>query len=280
MASQEHLPACVRIRKRLGRKIHDPYSSSRAIPIGFGKIIKLRCNPAEVESIEYIRQHTSIPVPKIFRVYKYKLKGMGDCEDVIMQYVDGETLAAAWDKMTKASKEAVCKELAGYVEQMRKLKPPKEGFVGSVCLGTACDYRFGQDRFGPFESIKDFHAYNLRYDPLHAWEAEKEVVQVHSKSKSYTSKFTHGDLMPRNIMFKNGRITAIIDWENAGWFPEYWEYTKLHWQWRPYLVEYYKEMDSVMVTYPLELAAEEAIWKRYDWYAYEVPFAARCQQTE
>lgn len=26
-----------------------------------------------------------------------------------------------------------------------------------------------------------------------------------------------------------------------------------------------------MTTYPVELAAEQAIWKRYDWYAYELP---------
>lgn len=27
-------------------------------------------------------------------------------------------------------------------------------------------------------------------------------------------------------MIKNGRVAAIIDWEMAGWYPEYWEYAK------------------------------------------------------
>ena len=49
--------------------------------------------------------------------------------------------------------------------------------------------------------------------------------------------FTHGDLNMRSILMKNGRISGIVDWENAGWFPGYWEYTKSHftvkrhWRW-------------------------------------------------
>lgn len=25
---------------------------------------------------------------------------------------------------------------------------------------------------------------------------------------------------------EEGRITGIVDWEEAGWYPEYWEYVK------------------------------------------------------
>ena len=35
---------------------------------------------------------------------------------------------------------------------------------------------------------------------------------------------THGDLSPRNIMLQDNKITGLLDWEVAGWFPEYWEY--------------------------------------------------------
>ena len=34
----------------------------------------------------------------------------------------------------------------------------------------------------------------------------------------------HGDLTPRNIIVKDGRITGIVDWERSGFFPEYAEY--------------------------------------------------------
>lgn len=54
--------------------------------------------------------------------------------------------------------------------------------------------------------------------------------------------FTHGDLTLGNIIVSNEsgsyRIAGIIDWEQAGWYPEYWEYCKMlygvanHHEWR------------------------------------------------
>ena len=44
--------------------------------------------------------------------------------------------------------------------------------------------------------------------------------------------FTHRDINPRNILAENGKITGILDWENAGFFPEYREYTKMHYTFR------------------------------------------------
>lgn len=30
----------------------------------------------------------------------------------------------------------------------------------------------------------------------------------------------------RNILVRDGKLSGIVDWENSGWYPEYWEYTK------------------------------------------------------
>lgn len=41
--------------------------------------------------------------------------------------------------------------------------------------------------------------------------------------------FTHGDLHKSNIMVSEDgpiKIRAIVDWEQAGWYPSYWEYCK------------------------------------------------------
>lgn len=36
--------------------------------------------------------------------------------------------------------------------------------------------------------------------------------------------FNHGDIAPRNIMVdQKNRITGMLDWENSGWYPNYWE---------------------------------------------------------
>ena len=41
--------------------------------------------------------------------------------------------------------------------------------------------------------------------------------------------FTHGDLDPRNILVEEGHVTGIVDWEQSGWYPGYWEYVKAMW---------------------------------------------------
>lgn len=47
--------------------------------------------------------------------------------------------------------------------------------------------------------------------------------------------FTHADLNPRNIIVdellqqdgaRGWSVTGIVDWETAGYYQEYWEYTK------------------------------------------------------
>ena len=46
--------------------------------------------------------------------------------------------------------------------------------------------------------------------------------------RSNRSVFTHGDIAPRNIMVDDeNKITGILDWEYAGWYPDYWEYAQI-----------------------------------------------------
>jgi hypothetical protein len=40
--------------------------------------------------------------------------------------------------------------------------------------------------------------------------------------------FAHADMSPEHILLdqKTGNVTGIIDWEMAGFWPEWWEYRK------------------------------------------------------
>lgn len=38
--------------------------------------------------------------------------------------------------------------------------------------------------------------------------------------------FAHGDLRPHNTIVKDSRVTAIMGWEMAGWYPDYWKFAK------------------------------------------------------
>lgn len=44
--------------------------------------------------------------------------------------------------------------------------------------------------------------------------------------------FTHGDLHPSNIIITSTHhICGIIDWEQSGWLPAYWEARKAQYGW-------------------------------------------------
>ncbi|KAK4243074.1 hypothetical protein C7999DRAFT_36600 [Corynascus novoguineensis] len=47
-------------------------------------------------------------------------------------------------------------------------------------------------------------------------------------SRSDMSVLTHGNIARRNILVdKDSRLPVLLHWENAGWYPDYWEYANL-----------------------------------------------------
>ncbi|KAF8868882.1 hypothetical protein CPB85DRAFT_1242272, partial [Mucidula mucida] len=42
--------------------------------------------------------------------------------------------------------------------------------------------------------------------------------------KRHKLVFMHEDLAPHNILVQDGRITVLLDWGSARWYPEHMEY--------------------------------------------------------
>jgi Phosphotransferase enzyme family len=125
--------------------------------------------------------------------------------------------------------------------------------------------RVGLETFGPFQSHDDFNQFLRRGGagiPMEVFENMRgieKVVDLHHQH--YATKFTHGDFAPRNIMVKrDGTITAIIDWDSTGWFPEYCEYTKV--MFTPYAPDDWVEGIGEMTgRYDEQLAGERQLYK-------------------
>ncbi|KAK3305121.1 uncharacterized protein B0T15DRAFT_484840 [Chaetomium strumarium] len=77
----------------------------------------------------------------------------------------------------------------------------------------------------------------------------------------HTIVFSHGDFYMHKILVHEGHVSGLIDWETAGWYPEYWEFTTpLRWasllhEWRGMLLRLGGDK------YARELEAEQAIGK-------------------
>ncbi|KAM5447308.1 hypothetical protein MaudCBS49596_006072 [Microsporum audouinii] len=202
--------------------------------------------------MQFVQKYTTIPVPRVTKVYM-----CGKKQHLVMDAVDGQTLDSAWPDLTEEQRLNIVQEFTAFIQQLRGLVPPKEGTIGSTSLGPGYDHRLGDRHFGPFNNIADFHLYVRRGVSLEFW--DEPVKQVHDPSRSYAIKYSHADICPNNVLVKNGKIVAIIDWEFAGWYPEYWEYTKIHYGWRPYRKEFYDALGQTMTTLHTQRSSEQSL---------------------
>jgi thiamine kinase-like enzyme len=116
---------------------------------------------------------------------------------------------------------------------------------GSITRGPLLDRVF--DRFprtGPFNTLNKFYD-ELERLPQQHLKPHQRYKDPYLQSLPHDSSitFTHADVHPSNIMVSSSRsgpprVLALIDWGQAGWYPDYWEYCKMcyttHWEdeWR------------------------------------------------
>ncbi|RDB22097.1 hypothetical protein Hypma_010979 [Hypsizygus marmoreus] len=146
-------------------------------------------------------------------------------------------------------------QLKGYIDQLRSLEPPEPGKVQAVDGGTCIESRLAAKPWGPFNSIADFqrfYGYHYVYKNCPQYRADFEKVA----GRVYRTVFTHGDLGPHNILRKDGRIVGVIDWETAGWLPEYWEYVMCYFGPGSDIPTWWEMFDRIMDSYPDELIVE------------------------
>lgn len=142
-----------------------------------------------------------------------------------MQFVKGVHLDRVWKSMSLQQRKDVLVQLKGYMEQLRALVPPHPGVIESVDGTIVEDPWLGW--MGPFENVAAFEvnlgltyvrANRLPEDAYAEYEEAIEACSTRTLKGEYTTKFTHSDLAPRNILVdpKTCRIVSIIDWESGG----------------------------------------------------------------
>ncbi|KAK2611740.1 hypothetical protein N8I77_005064 [Diaporthe amygdali] len=250
------------------------HGPGNVVVLPFNKIAKLNVSVTEIAAMNFVRANTSIPVPEILEVhYDAKFEGFAN---IVMTKLAGDDLADVIQDMSDTEIKYVVKELSGYMKQLRRFdkdiggNAPAIGGLGGI---PGYDSRIASIPFGPFATMADFHTYLRLREPIEDWILEPNVMAVHGKPEgTYKMKLTHGDIAPRNIRVKRGKITGLIDWEFAGWYPEYWEYTRMFFPGeRPYLKNWYNaiEEEDGIGKYKTERKAEEAIWSRLGPFGFE-----------
>jgi aminoglycoside phosphotransferase (APT) family kinase protein len=124
---------------------------------------------------------------------------------------------------------------------------------------SCCDVnRVDELAFGPFSDLTDFHEYLFtRIPPQKASKIREEALLVHAKSHHVF--FAHGDLNLRNILVEKGKITGIVDWTCAGWYPGYWELGKATYVHRRFQ-KWLDMWSRILPGYEAELDVEMKMW--------------------
>ncbi|CRK13894.1 hypothetical protein BN1723_010163 [Verticillium longisporum] len=113
---------------------------------------------------------------------------------------------------------------------------------------------------GPFDSVKALHDWfantsKMGFEAIWPGRTLEEIPDGFRHLFPDDSKvvFTHGDLHPTNIMVNPvspEQIVAIIDWEQSGWWPDYWEFCKAECtvgyksEWRAHLLRRFEEPEA------------------------------------
>ncbi|EFR01046.1 serine/threonine protein kinase [Nannizzia gypsea CBS 118893] len=206
------------------------------IPISRHMIVKTGpwVHLTEAATMQFIAENTSIPVPKVYCAFVHKNRAY-----IVMERVQGTSLASVIGKCSEESSENIFTQLKDMFEELRALEPPPGTGVHSFAGGSLYDSRIArcQPRLGPFKTIQNFHLWlrdglepsedqpkNLESDE---WEDIKEMVKMQDGPWP-EPVFTHGDMNPSNIIVQGDKVVGIIDWEFAGWYPSYWEYTSAY----------------------------------------------------
>jgi len=190
---------------------------------------------SEVNSLRFIKENTTLPVPIIYH-YDSSKEEIG-FEYLIMEKMPGRLMYHEWDNFSLEEKEELVKDIARYVIELRSIRFDKIGGFdeepGRVGKGV-------EENSGPFNSEADFIKFTLakkintienndKYVPQRKFLPQLNTIFEnlldYTLFEHNTSFYmTHYDWDSRNILVENNKVSAILDWEFAGSYPFHVEY--------------------------------------------------------
>jgi hypothetical protein len=250
--------------RKLGAFIYGVKDPMLVQRLPFGLYLKYRGDADmvrnEFNALRRVRQETSIPVPEALDVIPE-----GDNSYLLITRVPGVPLWLCQELFSDTDCDEIVTQLQDYVSQLRAL-PNTVNAEMPICntLGEACrDHRIrSADPMGPFPDEASF-SQCLRFSDEPSRRGHRIV-------------FTHADLNPRNILVDRvtlpdgstgWRVTGIVDWETAGYYPEYWDYTKALFEgfrWRPRYIKMVHRVFAEFGDYSKESDVEKRAWESGD----------------
>jgi Ser/Thr protein kinase RdoA (MazF antagonist) len=224
--------------------------------VGDGMLVKhgRRVREGEGLATQLVSNKTSIPVPKIFAIVTNKTTST---TYIVQEKLPGDKLLDVLPHMDGATRTAIAKDLTRILQELSKLD--EEGEMGEVGRSY---YEAGF--FSRFKSrceaktTQEFIAFVADYGKVNMSDSTYLDAYTRSFDTSRPKIFSHGDFVPDNILVEEGRVTGIIDWESAGWYPYFWNdyIARLRLHMPEFEGNEWEDMlPTIMTNYPEEVAA-------------------------
>ncbi|KAH6954220.1 hypothetical protein FAVG1_02287 [Fusarium avenaceum] len=127
-----------------------------------------------------------------------------------MEYVEGQTVKEAWPSLEPHQRSEILEQLKDYIAQMCSLKGLHLGRLDGQ--GPVVSSMMTRSN-APFPTMTEFHDWLVR-PPKRIEEQSMHWHQITTQlGAEYPIVFTHGDISSRNIIVRDGRIVALLDWE-------------------------------------------------------------------
>lgn len=205
------------------------YSSSIA-PLPFGLLLKWSDGTTldEVYAMVTVRA-AGFPCPKVISIGEHPSSPFARVS-ILMTRLPGEPFDEAYDDLMPDQREVVVAELKLMLDTMRRWKSPWGRRICSISGGSIRSIRVPGHRIDPCETEVELVDFLLAPASRLSFNSDEDYRQALRAAKSLSAVehnivFTHGDLALHNVLVYDGHVSGFIDWESAGWYPEYWEFT-------------------------------------------------------
>ena len=198
----------------------------------FGLVLKWsdRTSMEEAAAMQMARA-AGMPVPKVLSLGEHPNGSYNRFFSILMTRLPGIPLENSADTLLVESEDPWLFELNECVNSMREWSSP---YSESICsaIGTSLrSARIPNHIMGPFTNEVEFHDFLLSPASDHGFDTTAEYTKALAQAneiRKYPHRitFTHGDFKAHNILIgDDGHLSGFLDWESAGWLPEYWEFT-------------------------------------------------------
>ncbi|KAF2163979.1 hypothetical protein M409DRAFT_25753 [Zasmidium cellare ATCC 36951] len=220
-------------RRRLGRVV----AIDDRVVVKFG-------NVAEGQALVYLERYVpEVRAPRLYAMYYDEGRVL-----LVMERVQGVQLEEVWGVLSEGEKDGVVEQLGQILRRLRGAECPWDGgFLGGVDGGGVRHDLFVSERegdhwkhLGPFRDERAFvealagnyraHVSRNGHSGFKAGFWQRHLGDV---IRGHRTVLTHGDLHRRNILLVEKRRcertgervfeVVLVDWESAGWGPEFWE---------------------------------------------------------